>query len=235
VTTKTAAAMAAGLVLAGCGMAPLAPLPAPRQPEHVPTPQEALPAPVAVLPPAVPERFADPLVDLPDPEAPAADTAAAPPVPLPEVGTASWYGRAFHGRRTANGERYDMHALTAAHPSLPLSSFVQVRHLGNRREVVLRINDRGPFKAGRIIDLSHAAARLLGIAGIAKVEVVRLAHDDQRAAALPAPPPRRAQRAPVVREVQRADAARPQHVKAEPARRAASVSASAARRSIRSG
>jgi rare lipoprotein A len=79
------------------------------------------------------------------------------------TGIASWYGRDFHGRLTANGEIYDMHALTAAHPTLPLPSIVEVTNLQNRRTVIVRINDRGPFKKGRIIDLSRRAADVLGL------------------------------------------------------------------------
>ncbi|MBN1141329.1 MAG: septal ring lytic transglycosylase RlpA family protein [Deltaproteobacteria bacterium] len=81
-----------------------------------------------------------------------------------EEGIASWYGRDFHGRKTSNGEIYDMHAMTAAHKTLPLGIFVTVRHLKNGREIVVRLNDRGPFVKGRVIDLSYAAARQLGIA-----------------------------------------------------------------------
>lgn len=77
-------------------------------------------------------------------------------------GIASWYGPDFHGKRTANGERFDMYALTAAHPTLPLPSYAYVTNLGNGRTVLVRINDRGPFIAGRIIDLSVAAAEAIG-------------------------------------------------------------------------
>lgn len=79
-----------------------------------------------------------------------------------ETGTASWYGADFHGRPTANGEIYNMHALTAAHPTLPLPSLVRVENLTNGRAVVVRVNDRGPFVHGRIIDLSKEAAGRLG-------------------------------------------------------------------------
>lgn len=90
-----------------------------------------------------------------------------------EVGEASWYGRKHHGRRTASGERFDERALTAAHPSLPLGSRARVTNLENGRSVVVRVNDRGPYVGGRIIDLSRAAAKALGIteAGVARVEV----------------------------------------------------------------
>ncbi len=81
------------------------------------------------------------------------------------VGLASWYGDFFHGRRTANGEIYDMNSLTGAHPTLPLPTYVAVTNLANNRTVVVRINDRGPYHDGRLIDLSHKAAELLGFYG----------------------------------------------------------------------
>lgn len=89
------------------------------------------------------------------------------------VGIASWYGLDFHGRRTANGEIYDMDALSAAHPTLPMPTYARVRNLENGREVVVRINDRGPFAHGREIDLSKRAAELLDFKhkGTARVEV----------------------------------------------------------------
>lgn len=88
-------------------------------------------------------------------------------------GVASWYGRDFHGRRTANGEVFDMESISAAHPTLPIPSYVRVTHLGNRRSLVVRINDRGPFKDDRIIDLSERSAQLLGFGknGLARVRV----------------------------------------------------------------
>ena len=91
-------------------------------------------------------------------------------------GLASWYGRKFHGRRTSSGVRYNMHALTAAHKTLPLPTYVQVTRLDNGRRIVVKVNDRGPFVDGRIIDLSYAAARKLGMvnAGTVAVEVVAL-------------------------------------------------------------
>ncbi len=79
-----------------------------------------------------------------------------------QVGTASWYGEYFQGKETASGEPYNMHDLTAAHPTLPLGTFVKVTNLRNGRSVVLRINDRGPVVDGRIIDVSYNAARVLG-------------------------------------------------------------------------
>jgi rare lipoprotein A len=82
-----------------------------------------------------------------------------------QEGMASWYGPTFHGRRTANGERYDMHELTVAHPSLPFGTRLAVTNLDNGKQVVVRVNDRGPFKKQRIIDLSYAAASTLGVVG----------------------------------------------------------------------
>ncbi len=78
-----------------------------------------------------------------------------------EEGIASWYGKKFHGRRTANGERYDMYGVTAAHRTLPFGTVVLVRNMNNGKELQVRINDRGPFIKGRIIDLSYGAARKL--------------------------------------------------------------------------
>jgi rare lipoprotein A len=93
-----------------------------------------------------------------------------------EVGTASWYGEAFHGKSTANGEVYNMHDITAAHRTLPLPSMVRVTNLENGRSIVVRVNDRGPFAKDRVIDLSKRAAWELGFydQGTARVEVVYL-------------------------------------------------------------
>ncbi|HYS67532.1 MAG TPA: septal ring lytic transglycosylase RlpA family protein [Paraburkholderia sp.] len=101
-----------------------------------------------------------------------------------QTGRASWYGRAFHGRRTANGERYDMHALTAAHRTLPLGSYVRVTNPTTSRSVVVRINDRGPYARGRVIDLSMAAANALDMrhAGTARVKIEGLTQQAARAA-----------------------------------------------------
>jgi rare lipoprotein A len=92
-------------------------------------------------------------------------------VPLREVGIyratgiASWYGRKFHGQKTSTGETYDMYGMTAAHPTLPIPSYARVTNPGNGRSVVVRVNDRGPFLAGRVIDLSYTAAWKLGYVG----------------------------------------------------------------------
>lgn len=112
-----------------------------------------------------------------------------------ERGVASWYGPGFHTAQTSNGEPYDMYGMTAAHKTLPLPAYVQVTHLGNGRSVILRVNDRGPFKDGRIIDLSYTAAAKLGIlkAGTAFVEVRALTPGEpapgETAAAAAAPQP----------------------------------------------
>jgi len=94
-----------------------------------------------------------------------------------EKGIASWYGTKFHGRATSSGEPYDMYAMTAAHKSLPIPTYVRVTEKRSNKSVVVRVNDRGPFHEGRVIDLSYAAATKLGIhkAGTAEVEVVALA------------------------------------------------------------
>ncbi|KTC91248.1 RlpA-like protein precursor [Fluoribacter dumoffii] len=86
-------------------------------------------------------------------------------------GVASWYGSHARHQKTASGARYNMYAMTAAHPTLPLSTRVRVKNLNNGRSIVVRITDRGPFLANRIIDLSFAAARKLGIKGTAPVEI----------------------------------------------------------------
>jgi rare lipoprotein A len=88
-----------------------------------------------------------------------------------KYGIASWYGEDFQGSETASGETYDMNALTAAHRSLPLGTRIRVTNLRNRRSLVLRVNDRGPFIPGRLLDVSRAAARLLGFAVSGKAHV----------------------------------------------------------------
>lgn len=94
-------------------------------------------------------------------------------------GTASWYGNKFHGHRTSSGETYDMYKMTAAHKTLPLPSYVRVTNLKNNRSVIVKVNDRGPFHEGRIIDLSYAAAKKLAYTaqGTAQVEIMVVAPD----------------------------------------------------------
>ncbi|MBL4690684.1 MAG: septal ring lytic transglycosylase RlpA family protein [Rhodospirillales bacterium] len=101
-----------------------------------------------------------------------------------ETGIASWYGAQFHGRRTANGEIYDMNALTAAHRTLPMPSYVRVTNMENGRSLILKVNDRGPFARNRVIDISRRGAQLLGFqkAGTARVRVQIMA-DKSRALA----------------------------------------------------
>ena len=101
--------------------------------------------------------------------------------PLREVGGASWYGRRYHGRPTSLGEPYDMFAMTAAHPTMPLPSYARVRNPANGRQVIVRINDRGPFVPGRVIDLSYTAALRLDVhRSVARVEVERLTFEQIR-------------------------------------------------------
>lgn len=88
-----------------------------------------------------------------------------------EIGLASWYGKPYHGRKTSSGERYDMHEMTAAHRTLPFGTWVEVTALATGRDVRVRINDRGPFVKGRIIDLSYAAAKKLRMVKEGVVEV----------------------------------------------------------------
>jgi rare lipoprotein A len=105
--------------------------------------------------------------------------------PLPDsegfvqFGKASWYGKKFHGRLTASGERFDMYKKSAAHKTLPLGTHVKVTNLSNKRQAILRINDRGPFVKGRVIDLSYAAAKDLGLIGpgVSDVRIVALARE----------------------------------------------------------
>jgi len=99
-------------------------------------------------------------------------------------GVASWYGKKYHGRKTSSGEQYDMYAMTAAHPTLPLPSFVQVTNLDNQRQVIVKVNDRGPFLNNRLIDLSYAAAAKLGIiaTGTGRVQVSLLNPNSYQAA-----------------------------------------------------
>jgi rare lipoprotein A len=116
--------------------------------------------------------------------------ANAQPLTAPDIskfhqeGRASWYGHKFAGRRTASGERYNMYAMTAAHRSLPMSSYVRVTNKSSGKSVVVRINDRGPYLGNRIIDLSVAAARALDLqhSGTARVEIQGLSADEAQEA-----------------------------------------------------
>jgi rare lipoprotein A len=123
--------------------------------------------------------------------------------PFRQEGTASWYGRKFHGNKTANGETYDMYAMSAAHPTLPIPSYARVTHANSGKSVVVRVNDRGPFHSARIIDLSYVAAAKLGLVGPGSGQVIveAITNDDIRnnrhtspkaAPIAPAAPPRKA-------------------------------------------
>jgi rare lipoprotein A len=120
--------------------------------------------------PASPELPDQPSLQVENPLSQTADGAASP---FGQIGVASYYAKKFQGRRTASGERYDLHALTAAHRTLPLGSYVRVTTISSARSVIVRINDRGPYTRGRMIDLSYAAAAALGLprAGVLLVRV----------------------------------------------------------------
>lgn len=100
--------------------------------------------------------------------------------PFVQRGVASWYGKKFHGKRTSSGEKYDMYKITAAHPTLPIPSYARVTNLANGKQIIVRINDRGPFHSNRIMDLSYTAALKLGYLGkgSSEVELERLLPDD---------------------------------------------------------
>lgn len=191
---RIAALFAVMLLAAGCSVMqpgirapqtiePAAPLP----PIVAPTPAATAPAPRVVPPAPAPMVPADetPKVERLNEGAPNApyviDGERYVPfnqdVPMTQVGVASWYGKPFHGRKTANGEIYNMHRMTAAHKTMPLPSYALVRHRSSGKEVIVRVNDRGPFIHGRVIDLSYAAAQALGIQGVGPVEVIRLTHE----------------------------------------------------------
>jgi rare lipoprotein A len=169
--------------------------------------EEEAGGPVALTP----ARYEQPAAQAPAPSAPEQGAPAwlerervGPPyeangrwyVPTPEpgyaqTGTASWYGAQFHGQRTASGETFDQDALTAAHPTLPIPSLVQVTNLENGREVIVRVNDRGPFVGERLIDMSRAGAQALGFeqAGQARVHVRYLGPAPRRVSADGTPAP----------------------------------------------
>ena len=182
-------AMAVAVVIAGCSTAPKAPpaAPPPRTGGFYQDdgPPAQVPADILSTPDAVPriEPFhsgaARPYVALGRSYTPITDDR-----PLVQRGQASWYGRQFHGSRTSTGEIYDMFAMTAAHPTMPLPSYARVTNLRSGETVIVRVNDRGPFRDGRVIDLSYAAAMRLGIAanGTGEVEVQRITHREIAAA-----------------------------------------------------
>jgi rare lipoprotein A len=156
-----------GMGLTGCASKPVA------LPASMPSSMAQLPAPMAsrapsdVASPATLPATGDALPNL-------SQVPVNASTGWQEAGLASWYGPGFHGKRTANGERFNTHALTAAHKTLPFGTRVRVKSMVNGKEVVVRINDRGPFIKGRIIDLSRAAALALGLTGVKRVELERL-------------------------------------------------------------
>jgi rare lipoprotein A len=178
-----ATAMAAGLLLSACQSTPA---PGSASPAGAPTssrpggyykddgPGDNPPANLEVIPDAIPRleplnRFANrPYVVFGKDYVPATSLR-----PYKEHGIASWYGRKFHNQKTSTGEIYDMYAMTAAHPTLPLPSYVRVTNTTTGKSVIVRVNDRGPFHPGRVIDLSYAAAYRIGIAqkGSGEVDV----------------------------------------------------------------
>ncbi len=183
---RTASALLA-FALAGCAVPHKAPAPAKVATVGPVVPASAMPPsrPAPVAPSAAPARPAplgEPVVLIAPLEGGDAITAADAEPAVPDArsgkplaqGMASWYGPGFHGRRTANGERYDMHALTAAHKTLPFGTKVRVRSVRTGKEVVVRINDRGPYKHSRIIDLSLGAITALGLRHRGVTEVVLL-------------------------------------------------------------
>lgn len=107
--------------------------------------------------------------------------------PYRQVGVASWYGRKFHGQKTANGETYDMYAMTAAHPTLPIPSYARIIRATTGKTIIVRVNDRGPFHSSRIIDLSYVAAAKLGLIGPGSGEVIveAITNDDIRSGRIP--------------------------------------------------
>jgi len=174
-------ALAAALAVSGCGT--FSPRDAPPTPSSAPSkgayykddgPGASPPPDLAAIPDAVPLR--EPLhryANRPYQVFGKDYVPATSPAPFRQAGVASWYGRRYHGAPTSSGERYDMYAMTAAHPTLPIPSYVRVTNPANGRSVVVRVNDRGPFHSDRIIDLSYTAAWKLGYveAGSARVEV----------------------------------------------------------------
>jgi rare lipoprotein A len=126
--------------------------------------QTPLPPPPAPVPTAAPSSTTSPTTT-PSTTTPSTPSAAPDAPLLVETGIASWYGYPYHGRHAANGEIYDMEQMTAAHRTLPFETMVRVVNLNNQQTVEVRITDRGPFIDGRIIDLSHAAARAIGMIG----------------------------------------------------------------------
>jgi len=174
--------LAIGLALSGCGSTPTAP-PAPPEPKRTEVKDGAPPfrADIMTIPDAVPRPEPVTIAGNKSPYTVLGGTYRVSPVAAGwrQRGYGSWYGTKFHGQRTSNGEAYDVYAMTAAHKTLPIPSYVRVTNLENSRQVIVRVNDRGPFHDNRIIALSYAAAYRLGYAdkGIAPVEIELLDPD----------------------------------------------------------
>jgi rare lipoprotein A len=179
---NVAALVAAAFVLAACGSAPKKvsqPVEGPKKPSYYSDdgPPESVPSNIAEIPDATPRdepynRYANkPYTVFGKTYVPVLNKE-----PTKERGIASWYGKKFHGQKTASGETYDMFLMTAAHPTLPIPSYAKVTNLKTGKSVVVRVNDRGPFHPDRIIDLSYAAASRIGLAspGSGLVEVERV-------------------------------------------------------------
>ena len=190
-TARLGWALAVAAVLCGCASGPSRPSrTSPSEPRSLPAdadgPGANPPADLANLPDAEP-RIEPIRVGGPNKPYQALGREYVPltrDVPISDRGLASWYGRKFHGRPTASGEVYDMYAMTAAHPTLPIPSYARIRNPANGREVLVRVNDRGPFVAGRIVDLSYAAAFKLDLLrGVAPVELERITFDEIRTGA----------------------------------------------------
>lgn len=172
------------LVLAACGSAPTRPVPAKGGGFYQDDgPPDKAPGDLRQTPDAVPrvESF-HPYANRPYVALGRTYTPMTDDRPYRARGLASWYGRQFHGSRTSSGETYDMFAASAAHPTMPIPSYARVTNTRTGASVIVRVNDRGPFKPDRVIDLSYAAAVKIGIAGAGtgEVEVVRLTFDDIR-------------------------------------------------------
>jgi len=183
-------ALALALLLAGCVSSP--PIRTPTHPTPTLPPPAPIPAEIENIPDPVPRsepksaRGNPPFYNVLGKRYFVLDSAEG----YHERGVASWYGPGFHAASTSNGERYDMYAMTAAHKTLPLPSYVQVTNLRNGKNVIVRVNDRGPFKDGRIIDLSYSAASKLGMLKEGTVFVeVRALTPVQKASPPPPPPP----------------------------------------------
>jgi rare lipoprotein A len=208
---RRAVLAACALLLAACGTSPPKPASPASSPSSLPPlsakyysndgPGDSPPADLDGIPDALPKseplhRFANrPYTVLGQDFVPATSLR-----PYKERGIASWYGRKFHGQKTSTGETYDMYAMTAAHPTLPLPSYAKVTNPGNGKSVIVRVNDRGPFLHGRIIDLSYAAAHRVGIAGpgsgLVEVEAIIPGEPPVLTAAAPLPPVARAESPP---------------------------------------